>query len=262
MDLGISGRIAFVAGGSKGMGFAAARFLAAEGCKVALVARERDAIDHAVGAINALGGTAFGVSADLATEAGVKHAAAAVRDALGRPDICISQTRSRKLGRFFDHKPEVFQEAFASLAMHVVWLARELLPDMRANRWGRFVHVGTTAAKEAVSDIPHIVMNTVAPSIMGFLKSLSDEFAGEGITFNSVGPGWCNTKAMEQLMIELGRQRDGLDQWLSETTFIPAGRSGTPDELGSMIAYLCSDLAGYCTGEWITVDGGRHRATL
>src|SRR3546814_4437200 len=71
---------------------------------------------------------------------------------------------------------------------------------MRERRWGRFVHVGSTAAKEAVHDIPHVVMNTMAPSIMGLLKSLSDEFSAEGITFNSVGPGWCNTKAMEQLM--------------------------------------------------------------
>src|SRR3546814_19469194 len=102
-------------------------------------------------------------------------------------------------------------------------------------------------------------MISMAPSIMGLLKSLSDKFSAEGIAFNSVGPGWFNTKAMEQLMIELGRPRNGLDAWLAETTFIPAGRSGTPDELGSMIAYLCSDLAGYCTGEWITVRSEERR---
>src|SRR3546814_15555399 len=90
-------------------------------------------------------------------------------------EICISQTRSRRLGRFFDHRPEAFQEAFTSLTMHVVWLARALLPDMRERRWGRFVHVVSTAAKVAVHDIPHVVLNTMATSIMGLLNSLSAE---------------------------------------------------------------------------------------
>src|SRR3546814_6411542 len=189
--------VAFVSGGSKGIGFAVARFLASDGCKVAIVAREPLAIERAV---TALEGDAIGISADFATEAGVNAAAAEVKSRLGAAEICISQTRSRRLGRFFDHRPEAFQEAFTSLTMHVVWLARALLPDMRERRWGRFVHVGSTAAKEAVHDIPHVVMNTMAPSIMGLLKTLSDEFSAEGITFNSVGPGWCNTKAMEQLI--------------------------------------------------------------
>src|SRR3546814_18625490 len=120
--------VAFVSGGSKGIGFAVARFLASDGCKVAIVAREPLAIERAV---TALEGDAIGISADFATEAGVNAAAAEVKSRLAAADICISQTRSRRLGRFFVHRTEASLEPSPRLTMPVSWLARGPSPDMR-----------------------------------------------------------------------------------------------------------------------------------
>lgn len=111
MDLKINGRVAFVAGGSQGMGAEVGSMLAAEGCRVAIVARDPGRIDRAVEAIRASGGTAIGVSADLATEEGVADAVDSVRRALGSPEIVVAQTNDMTHGNFFD----VTEEDFVSL---------------------------------------------------------------------------------------------------------------------------------------------------
>lgn len=176
MDLGIAGKVALVAGGSKGMGRATARQLAAEGCKVAIVARDHRGIDEAVAELER-SGIAMGVSADLATEAGAQAAVAAIRAQWGAPEILVAQTNDTGAGFFFDIANDDYERVFRTFTMSVVYLARAVLPDMQARRWGRIIHIGSSAAKEPAAAIPHVLANTVRPSTVGLLKSLADEFA-------------------------------------------------------------------------------------
>lgn len=258
MDFGITNRVAFVSGGSKGMGRAAARMLAAEGCKVAIVARTPGPIDELVSEITAAGGIAMGVAADLTTREGVARAVAAVTQALGAPDIAISNVQDNIAGDFDDVSDADFKRFFETYAMSVVYLAREVLPAMKAKGWGRIVAIGSGAAKEPEGMIRHMLANTARPAAVGFIKTLSDEVARHGITVNSVGPGWIGTDNMfEYLEKKVNIKRGDVDAFLHGV--VPAGRVGTPEEAASLIAYLCSDLAGYITGEWIAVDGGKHR---
>ncbi|OJY53913.1 SDR family oxidoreductase [Sphingomonas sp. 67-41] len=259
MDFGIRDKVAFVSGGSKGMVREAAVMLADEGAKIAIVARTQGPIDETVELIRSRGGTAMGYSADLTTRAGVRDAVAAVTAEFGAPDIAISCVMENIAGDFEDVKDEDFERFFIVYAMSVVYLAREVIPAMKEKGWGRFVAVGSGTAKEPVGNIHHMLANTTRPAAVGFVKTLSDEVAKYGITCNTVGPGWIGTDNMyNYLEKKMGIAPDKVGEFLHD--LIPAGRVGRPEEIASTIAYLCSDLAGYISGNWIGVDGGKHKS--
>src|SRR3954454_6739425 len=149
MDLGIAGKVVLATGGSKGMGRDAAEMLAAEGCKVAIVARTKTDIDEAVEAITKSGGTAVGVTADITNADDVKRAVAETRSALGDPLIVIGQTKFNIVGDFADiTENEHYVDSFRSFTMSQIFLLQEVSPGMKAAGWGRFVHIGSGAAKE------------------------------------------------------------------------------------------------------------------
>jgi 3-oxoacyl-[acyl-carrier protein] reductase len=260
MDLGIHGKTALVAGGSKGMGRAAARMLGAEGCNVAIVARGQEAIDKVVSEIRNDGGNAIGIAADLATRDGVRSAVDATSAAFGSPDIVIGQTNERAGQPFWELEDEAFVHSFRTFTMSAVYLARAVLPDMRGRKWGRFVHIGSGTAKETETRFSHILANVARPSTAGLMKSLADEVAIDGVTVNTVAPGWIVTPALEQHFRDRNMSvAEGAD-WVRGRIGLPAGRFGKPEEIASLIVYLCSAQAGYITGEWIIVDGGMHRS--
>ncbi|MDB5424795.1 MAG: short-chain dehydrogenase [Phenylobacterium sp.] len=261
MDFGIRGRVAFICGGSRGIARDVAEMLAAEGCKVAVVARNQGPLDEVVQAIRAKGGEAMGVSADLSTREGVRGAVAAVAAKFGDPDIAISNLPGNIAGNFDDVTDDDFLHIFNLYAMHVVHVAREVIPGMKAKGWGRFVAVGSGVAKEQEGKLRHILANMTRPAAVGFAKSLSDEVACHGITVNTVAPGWIATQNMyDYLEQKVGVPPDKVNAFLGDS--VPARRTGRPEEIASLITYLCSDLAGYITGQWIAVDGGKARSVV
>lgn len=262
MDFGISGKVAFVAGGSKGMGRACADMLAAERCRVAIVAREQGAIDHAVTAIREAGGTAIGISADLTSLPGIRSALTATHEAFGPPDIVVSQTNDFSTGRFMDADPAEYERIFRVFTMATIFLAREVMPSMRQRRWGRFIHIGSGTAKEPEASIPHILHNTVRPSTVAFLKSVADEVAADGVTVNTVAPGWISTEGSRSYLAAEGLDIQAVETSSAVSGGIPAGRVGQPHEIGGVVTFLASQQAAYITGEWIIVDGGKHRSAL
>ncbi len=265
MDLGISGRTVFFTGASKGMGRVAATMLAEEGCKVAVVARGKDAVDETVEEIRATGGTAMGVIADIAVLDDVKRAVAEVREAFGAPLIVVGQTKFVIPGDFADiDDTEHYVDSFRTYTMSQLYLLKEVLPAMQQARWGRYVHIGSATAKEPVGLIHHAIANATRPSTIGLLKTVADEYAKYGITVNTVAPGWILTdNVVEYTSKNLGLDSDeDRHRWAAETFKVPAGRMGKPEEIASLIVYLCSDLAGYMTGDWIEVDGGVHRSAF
>lgn len=136
MDLGIKNKVAFVAGGSKGMGKSAGRFLAEAGCRVGVVAQSQDAIDQAVSEIRDAGGTAVGISADLTNDESVKRAVAELREAFDgvSAEIVVSQTNDMHLGNFDDSSNDDFAQAFQTFTMAQIYLMRAVLPEMKRKR--------------------------------------------------------------------------------------------------------------------------------
>jgi 3-oxoacyl-[acyl-carrier protein] reductase len=265
VDLGIAGKVVFLTGGSKGMGREAAQMLAAEGCKVAIVARSKPAIDETVEWIRGHGGTAIGISADITEESDVQRAVAETTAALGPPLIVIGQTKFNVPGDFADiTEYGHYVASFESYTMSQIYLLHAVLPGMKDAGWGRFVHIGSATAKEPGGTIHHVIANATRPSTVGLLKTVADEYGQYGITVNTVAPGWIATQnAYEYMEKQLGRTTEEQRRdWMVNVARIPSGRMGDPHEIASLIVYLCSDQAGYINGTWTAVDGGRHRAAF
>jgi 3-oxoacyl-[acyl-carrier protein] reductase len=216
-----------------------------------------------VAAINASGGHAVGVAADLTVEADVNRAVAAATDAFGTaPDIAVANVGGPKQGDFFDVTNDDFGQALHAMAMSMIYLARSVIPHMRQQRWGRIVALNSGAAKEPPPELPHILANTSRAAVVTFNKSLANEFGRDGITVNTIATGYIATPRMQayydKLAVDRGVSADSLVAEL--TANVPARRIGTPEEMAGVIAFLCSQQAGYVTGEFIAVDGGFHRS--
>lgn len=265
MHFGIDGRSALIVGGSKGIGLEVAKLLATEGVRVAIMARTKTDIDAAVEDICSGGRTAIGFAADVSDPEQVRAAVSQVADQHGPPLIVIGQAKYQRPGDFADITDvNVYRESFEAHTMSQILLLQAVLPAMKAAGWGRFVHIGSATAKEPAGNIHHAVANTSRPSTIGLLKTVSDEYAQHGITVNTVAPGWIETdNSVAYLEQHLGAstEQERRDFMLTQAR-VPAARMGKPGEIASLIAYLCSEPAGYLTGSWIEVDGGLHRSAL
>src|SRR3984957_1554292 len=195
MHYEIDGRSALIVGGSKGLGFEAAKFLAAEGTQVAILARTKSDVDAAAETIRNEGGTAIGVTADVSSAEQLQDAVREVTAENGPPLIVIGQSKYQKPGYFADISDvNIYRESFDMHTTSQILLLHAVLPAMKQAGWGRFVHIGSAAAKEPTGSIHHAVANTSRPSTVGLLKTVSDEYARCGITVNTVAPGWIETE--------------------------------------------------------------------
>ncbi|MCU1594586.1 MAG: putative 3-oxoacyl-[acyl-carrier-protein] reductase [Frankiales bacterium] len=265
MDYGIRGRVALVVGGSKGIGFESARMLAAEGARVAVVARTQKHIDRAVSSIVEEGGEAIGVSADMSSEAGINASVAEVSDRLGAPLIVVTQADFHVRGFFAEiTRAEDYVDSYRTYTLSQVHMLHAVLPGMKDAGWGRYVHIGSATAKEPQNKPPHTVANATRPSTVGLLKSVADEYAQFGITLNTIAPGWIATRTTNHYLEnhEGLTDADARQAWMIKEAGVPAGRLGEPSEIASTIAYLCSHQAGYLNGHYIAVDGGHHRSAF
>lgn len=265
MDYGIKDKAALIVGGSKGMGFEVAKMLAAEGCRLAVLARTKKDVDAAVEALRADGGEAVGVCADVSQEQQIEDAVRQVSDEIGAPLIVIGQAIYQRPGDFADiNDLNLYRESFEAYTMSQIFLLKAVLPAMQEAGWGRFVHIGSATAKEPAGYIHHVVANATRPSTIGLLKTVSDEYARYGITVNTVAPGWIETdNAIAYIERNIGvATEDQRRKFMLGEAKVPAARMGKPHEIASLIAYLCSEAAGYITGAWIEVDGGLHRSAF
>jgi 3-oxoacyl-[acyl-carrier protein] reductase len=264
MDLGISGKVAFVEGGSMGMGRATAELFAQEGCRVVIAAlpEDKESIDETVEAIVSAGGQAVGVAADLTVDEDVQRAIDVATTTFGPPDIAVANVGGPGPGDFFDVSNDDFTVAFQQMAMSMVYLARAVLPHMREQGWGRIVNLGSGAAKEPPPELPHILANTTRAAVVPLNKSLSNEFGRYGITINTIATGYIGTQRMKNYFANLAEERGVPVEKLVDalTANVPVRRVGTPEEMAAVIVFLCSEQAGYVTGEFIAVDGGFHRS--
>ncbi|MBB3862175.1 3-oxoacyl-[acyl-carrier protein] reductase [Novosphingobium hassiacum] len=259
MDFGLTGKVALVSGGSKGMGRAAAEELAREGARVMVVARTQDAIDETVAAIRAVGGIAEGLSADMTDPDAIAGAVAQCKARLGsEPDIVIANVYGTARLNFDTAQPQDFREGYDLLVVSAVHLAKATVPAMKARGWGRIVTIGSFCVKKPHWQIPLLVDNVTRAAAAALSKSLSNELGVYGITVNTIAPGFIATDMAVAWMGELAREQ-GQDPAAAATALdrtIPLGRQGTSEEMGAAVAFLCSTRASYITGQLIMVDGG------
>jgi 3-oxoacyl-[acyl-carrier protein] reductase len=263
MDLGLKDRVALVAASSKGLGKACAQELAREGARVVICARDPEHLAAAAGEIaSATGADVLPVEADLTDHAQVRNLVAQTLDLFGRIDVLVTNNGGPPAGHFDGFDDEAWLQAHQLTLMSAVRLIREVLPAMRAQKWGRIVNITSVSVKQPIDNL--LLSNVYRPGVVGLAKTLSAQVAADGITINNVAPGYTRTDRV----LDLARARAaGGEQTVEEVLTgtaadVPLGRMGQPDELAALVAFLASERAGYITGATIQVDGGYVRSLL
>ena len=263
MDLGLAGSKAVVTGGSKGMGLAIAQTLAAEGASVAVMARDRAALDSAVESLRAAGAPeAVGISVDMADADSIAAGFAQVSQRWGQLNSLV-HTIGPGDGYFEEMSDADWDVAFALGTMSGVRSIRASLPMLRAAEWARIV---TLSAHSIQRQSPRIVAYTAAKAALtSVTKNLSKSLAKDGILVNCVCPGTIVTASFTENLKDI-LAADGLDasdpvhvmKWIEDNFHQPCdlGRAGMPDEIASITTYLASRRNGYVTGATVNVDGG------
>jgi 3-oxoacyl-[acyl-carrier protein] reductase len=261
VELGLHGKVAFVAAASKGLGRAIAAELATEGASLALNSRGSDVL-HATRdqIVEGTGCDAIALPGDVSDAREVDKMVSAALAHFGRIDILVTNAGGPPSGAFETLSPEMWQAAVDTTLMSVVNLSRAVLPGMKERRWGRIINVTSITVKQPVHGL--MLSNSLRSAVTGFARTLADEVAPFGITVNNILPGYTRTERVEQLSAATAArenisQQQAIGRWESE---IPMGRLGEPREFAALAAFLASDRASYITAGSIAVDGGWIRS--
>lgn len=257
MDLELRGRVAIVAASSQGLGKAVALGLAREGAAIAMCARNEAALAAAAEDIRReTGADVLARPADVTGPEQVRRFVAETVAAFGKVDICVANAGGPPSRSFAETSLEDWRAAVDLNLLSTVSFAREALPLMQRQRWGRFIAVTSVAVKQPVEGL--ILSNSVRAAVSGLVKSLANEYGPYGITVNNACPGYTATARLEALLAktaaEQGIARDeAAARWTAQ---VPLGRLGRPEEFAALVVFLASARASYINGVSIAVDGG------
>lgn len=262
MDFGIRGRVALVCGASKGIAYATAEALAREGCSLAICSRDAESIGAAAVRLEQLGAPVLSMVADLSTADGIETVVRETHSRFGHVDILVANTGGPPTGPALEHDWAAWTKAGELLLRSAVELTRAVVPAMRQRRWGRVISITSKAVKEPVPSL--VLSNSLRAAVTGYLRTLANEVAADGVTVNTVLPGFTATERLEALAAatttRTGATRESVYAgWIAQT---PAGRLGTPEECAATIAFLASEQAGFITGQALLVDGGAVNTLL
>ena len=257
MDLGIRNRAAVVMAASRGMGRAIAEALAAEGCRLAICSRDPEAIGSTAAEIcEAHSATVFHRAVDVSDTPAVGAFVDEARQELGPFSIAVANAGGPPGGRFEDFTADDWTAAFRLNFLSAWALIRAVLPDMRAQRWGRVVTLTSTSVRQPIEGL--ILSNGVRAAVVGMLKTLATEYGPDNILFNNAGPGLIATDRLlsiaQRRADQAGMDREAMIERLASQTALR--RVGRPEEFAAVVAFLCSEKAGYVTGTSTMVDGG------
>lgn len=270
MDLGLTDRVAFVAGASKGLGRAAACELAQEGARVAICSRNRDRITAAARAISADAGVpqerVLPLVCDVTDDAAVEAAIDETVDTFGGLHVLVTNAGGPPSGTATDVSLTDYREAVELNLMSTIALCEAALPHLRAaateDDHARIVMVTSVSAKQPIPTLA--LSNTARAGVQGYAKSLAEDVGAAGITVNTVLPGYTRTDRLEDLADEIqaetGQSHEEIEADWADQNALP--RIGEPDEFAAAVAFLASQRAGYVTGMAFPVDGGRTKHVL
>jgi len=260
MEMGLRNRVAIVAGASQGIGRATAEAFAAEGCLVAICARNAASLKAAAEAITKKHGVEVLDQAVDVTDASAVHGfVEAVINKFGSADICVTNAGGPPAKGFMAASLEDWRKAVDANFLSAVYFAREVIPHMQRKHWGRIITITSITTKQPVTDL--VLSNAVRTSVVGLVKSLANEFGKDGILVNNVGPGFTATDRLKQLA-KTRAQNSGQKEeeifagWAADA---PLKRVGEPREVADAIVWLASERASYITGQTLLVDGGIYK---
>ncbi len=252
MELGLKGKVAAISGGTQGIGKATALLLAREGVKVAICARDTQRIAETVAEIEAAGGAAIGIQADVTQVPALERFVKAIIDKWGRLDILINNAGTRAAHSFLELDDAAWQEDIDLKLFAAIRLSRLAIPHMKKQGGGRIINLTAIAGKQPrANSVPTSVTRAAG---LALTKALSKDLAPDNILVNTVCIG--RVKAGQH---EYHRERIGktLEQHYADAgKNIPLGRVGEAEEVANVIAFLASDAASYVTGTSINLDGG------
>ncbi|MGA7906987.1 MAG: SDR family oxidoreductase [Candidatus Sulfotelmatobacter sp.] len=260
MNLGLKDRVALVAASSQGIGRATAEAFAAEGCRVAMCARNAQTLHAAAEKIRQQhGADVFAEAFDVTDAAAVAHFVGAVAKKFGSVDICVTNAGGPPAKGFLAASLEEWQRALELNFLSAVYFAREVIPHMQRKRWGRIITLTSITTKQPVADL--VLSNAVRAAVVGLVKSLANEFGKDGILVNNVGPGFTATDRLKELAKSRSAasgktQQEIFDSWAAEA---PLQRLGEPREVAETIVWLASERASYISGQTLLVDGGIYK---
>jgi 3-oxoacyl-[acyl-carrier protein] reductase len=257
MDLGLNERVAIVTGSSKGLGFASAKALASEGCRIVICARTPEPLQEARRQLVEIAGgeeRVLAVTADVSREQGAQEVVSRAVATFDGIDILVNNVATARGGSLVETTDEQWREAFDQTLMPAVRVSRLAVPHMQSRGGGSIVIIASIYGREAGGRMTY---NAVKAAEISLAKSLAQQLAPMNIRVNSVSPG--------SILFEGGswwkRQQEdpaGIAAFVKRE--LPFGRFGTPDEVGDVVAFLASARAGWISGTSVVVDGAQSRA--
>jgi NAD(P)-dependent dehydrogenase (short-subunit alcohol dehydrogenase family) len=241
-------RVAVVTGGGSGMGRAVCRRLAAAGHAVAVLDIDGDATERVAKEVESDGGRAIPVPVDVSDRAAVDAAMDETRGAFGPVGILVTSAGIEGFSNFLDISVEAWERMLAVNLTGTFHCVQSVVPDMIDAGWGRIVTISSSSAQSGTKRMAHYVASK--GGVIAFTKALALDLASKGITVNTVPPGAIDTPMMRR-PLESGAMAS-LDQVVARA---PLGRLGTPEDIAAACAFLCSEEAGYITGQQINVNG-------
>lgn len=257
MNLGLTGKVALVTASSKGIGKAVAEELASEGCNVAICSRTKLDLELLSEELRKkYDVNVFWTICDLNKLNDIENTYNEVIKEFGRVDILVNNCGGPPAGFFRDFTDEQWIESFEQIFLSAVRFSKFVINGMAERLWGRIINITSVSVKQPIDNL--ILSNSFRSGLIGFAKSLSNEFSKYNITVNNVAPGYTLTNRLYDLAVSRAKH-SGLshEEVLSEMSKqVPMNRLARPEEIGSLVAYLCSNQAGYITGNTIHIDGG------
>lgn len=260
MDMQLHGKTVLITGGSKGIGLACAELLAAEGCKVAVAARDQAGLKAAAERVKAkTGAQVQAIAADLSTLAGIEAMVGGAMGGLGRIDILVNNAGAIRAGAFLEIPDEQWLEDWNLKLLGYVRASRAVFPLMQKQGGGRIINVVGSAGRQVIPN--YLVGGAANAALMNFTKGLSDLGAQHGIFVKAASPGAVATERWENRM-KLEAKAEGITYEEARAKRIaeyPLKRIVQPSEVADLVCFLCSPRSDMLNGVSITIDGGWSR---
>lgn len=263
MDLQLSGKSALVTGASRGLGYAVARLLAHEGCRVAINSRETDKISAAAQVLASESRSqVIGLAGDVVDPATPGRLIQQTAEAFGGLDLLVTNSGGPPSGKFESFDDAVWENAIELNLMSHVRLIRAALPYLRQSSAPSVLTITSYSVKQPIPNL--VLSNSVRAATVGLTKTLALELGSEGIRFNSILPAWTETERVYELMAYRAKVNGTTmeEEVAKQSKDSPFGRMGSPEEFASAAIFLLSPIAGYITGVMLPVDGGMYKGTL
>jgi 3-oxoacyl-[acyl-carrier protein] reductase len=259
MDLGLEGKTAIVCAASRGLGRACARSLAANGVRVTIAARTPEPLERTAEEIRAeFGVEATAVAADITSPEGRERTLAACP----APDILVNNAGGPPPGDFRDFARDDWIKALDANMLTAIEMIRATVDGMIERRFGRIVNVTSSAVKAPIASLA--LSNGARAGLTGFVAGLARQTVRHNVTINNLLPGPFDTDRLRSTIRAVAEKSGRSEEEVAAERMAanPAGRFGDPAEFGEACAYLCSQQAGFITGQNLLLDGGAFPGTL